>query len=91
MKISEDLLLNDLAVLGHGGQEAISLFLEMAKRFHETGSHEALRDWIAIATPALPEKERAEVIMMLMAGFLRLNEIAQRASPTAYPSPGTFH
>jgi hypothetical protein len=70
MQLTEDTLRTDLAVLSHGGQEAISLFLEMSKRLHEAGDAEALRDWIVLAAPALPEKERGEVIVLLMYGFL---------------------
>lgn len=73
MKITEELLCTDLAVLNHGGPEAISLFLEMSRRLHETGQADALRDWIVVAAPALPEKERGEVIVLLMYGYLYLN------------------
>jgi len=73
MKITEDLLRTDLAVLNHGGQEAISLFLEMGRRLHEAGQFDALRDWIVVAAPALPEKERGELIVLLMYGYLYLS------------------
>jgi hypothetical protein len=73
MKITEDLLRTDLAVLNHGGQEAISLFLEMGRRLHEAGQIDALRDWIVVAAPALPEKERGELIVLLMYGYLYLS------------------
>src|SRR5882757_1933356 len=42
MKITEELLRIDLAVLNHGGAEAISLFLEMGRRLHEAGRTDAL-------------------------------------------------
>ena len=61
MQLTEDILRADLALLNHGGQEAISLFLEMSRRLHEAGDAEALRDWVVVAAPALPEKERAKV------------------------------
>ena len=73
MQITEERLRNDLDVLNHGGQEAISLFLEMSRQLHETGNPEALRDWIVLAAPALPEAERNEVIVLLMYGFLYMN------------------
>lgn len=76
MKITEDLLRADLAMLNHGGPEAISLFLEMSRRIHEAGQADALRDWIIVAAPALPEKERGEVIMLLMDGYLYLSRHA---------------
>jgi len=70
---TEDLLRTDLDVLNHGGQEAISLFLEMSRRLHETGQVEALHDWITVAAPALPERERGEVMTLLMYGYLYMN------------------
>jgi hypothetical protein len=73
MKITEDLLRTDLAMLNHGGPEAISLFLEMSRRLHEAGQADALRDWIIVAAPALPEKERGELIVLLMYGYLYLS------------------
>jgi hypothetical protein len=73
MKITEDLLRTDLAVLNHGGPEAISLFLEMSHRLHEAGQADALRDWIVVAAPALPEKERGELIALLLSGYLYLS------------------
>jgi hypothetical protein len=79
MKITEDVLRTDLAVLNHGGQEAISLFLEMSRRMHEAGQPDALRDWIIVAAPALPEKERGELIVLLMYGYLYLSyQLAER-------------
>ncbi len=73
MKITEELLRNDLVVLNHGGEEAISLFLEMSRRLHEAGEKEAMHDWIVVAAPALPEKERGEVMVLLMYGYLCLD------------------
>ena len=79
MAISEELLRSDLEVLNHGGEEAITLFLEMSRRLHETGSPDALRSWITLAAPALPEGERAEVMTLLMYGYLYVNyELAKR-------------
>ncbi|MEA2982688.1 MAG: hypothetical protein QOF09_4511 [Alphaproteobacteria bacterium] len=69
MKITEEQLRFDLDVLNHGGEEAIFLFLEMSARLHETGHPDALRDWVAVAAPALPERERGEVMVMLMHGL----------------------
>jgi hypothetical protein len=72
MKLTEELLRNDLAMLNHGGPEAISLFLEMSRKLHETGHAQSLRDWIVVAAPQLPEKERGELIVLLMYGYLYL-------------------
>ena len=56
MILTEERLRSDLEVLNHGGEEAIALFLEMSALFMETGHPDALRDWIVIAAPALPER-----------------------------------
>ena len=72
MKLTEELLRTDLAMLSHGGPEAISLFLEMSRKLHEEGHAQELRDWIVVATPQLPEKERGELIVLLMYGYLYL-------------------
>ena len=85
MRITEELLRIDLAVLNHGGPEAISLFLEMSRRLHEAGAVEALRDWIVVAAPQLPERERGEIITLLMHRYLDL------ASPIAEPSRRSVH
>lgn len=79
MIITEERLLSALDVLHHGGEEAISLFLEMSTRLHQTGHPDALRDWVTIATPALPEKERSEVMILLMREYLP--PIAPPAAP----------
>ncbi|HET9536458.1 MAG TPA: hypothetical protein VFP43_14145 [Mesorhizobium sp.] len=75
--LTEELVLADLATLNHGGQQAIALFLKMSRRLHEQGAKDALQDWITIAAPALPEKERNEVLVMLMCSFLFSNRQAQ--------------
>ena len=38
----------------------------MSKRLHQRGEKGALQDWVTVAAPALPEKERNEVLVMLM-------------------------
>ena len=72
MKITEEVLRADLAMLNHGGPEAISLFLEMSRMLHDTGQTQAVLDWIVVAAPQLPEKERGELIALLMHGYLGL-------------------
>ena len=85
--LTKELITMDLDALSHGGKEAIRLFVEMSKRLHEDGAEDALHDWITIAAPALPEKERNEVLVMLMCSYLYLNR-QQRAegSPASAPS-----
>jgi hypothetical protein len=73
MKLTEELLRTDLAMLNHGGPEAISLFLAMSRKLHEAGHAQELRDWIVVAAPQLPEKERNELIVLLMYGYLYLS------------------
>lgn len=82
MKMTEQLLRTDLEVLRHGGREAVSLFLEISKRFHEAGQVDALSDWITIAAPALPEKERGEIMTFLMCGYLNMDSQVQPCAPT---------
>jgi hypothetical protein len=65
MMLTEAALLKDLELLRHGGQEAVSLFMEMARRMQQAAD-EALQDWVTLALPALPERERAEVVVLLM-------------------------
>ena len=57
-------------LLSHGGAEAISLFLEMAGRMRKAAD-DALNDWVTLALPALSERERAEVVVMLMTRQVR--------------------
>ena len=88
MKITEELLKNDLFVLNHGGQEAIFLFMEMSRRYHESGGADAVKNWITLAAPALPEAERGEVMVLLMYGYLFMHyEIAQRETIKAEHRP----
>jgi hypothetical protein len=70
MRVSEKYLSADLETLRHGGQEAIALFIKVSRRVHERGTDDALKDWITIAAPALPEAERGEVLLWLMSAFL---------------------
>ena len=65
MKLTEEHLLEDLELLRHGGAEAISLFMEMARRMHKAAD-DGLQHWVTLALPALPERERAEVVLELM-------------------------
>lgn len=66
MIITEERLCSALDVLKHGGEEAILLFLEMSMRLYQTAHPDALRDWITVAAPVLPEKERNEVMVLLI-------------------------
>ena len=84
--LTSELITMDLDALSHGGEEAITLFMEMSRRLDEDGAKNALRDWITIAAHALPEKERNEVLVILMCSHLYLNR-RQRAegSPALAP------
>ena len=85
--LTRELITMDLDVLSHGGKEAITLFMEMSKRLDQEGENDALQNWITIAAPALPEKERNEVLVMLMCSHLYLNRRARaRSSTTSLPS-----
>jgi hypothetical protein len=71
--LTEELIMKNLDTLSHGGKGAIVLFIDMCKRLHEQGAKGALEDWVTIAAPALPEKERNEVLVMLMGSHSYLN------------------
>ena len=71
--LTEELIRMDLDALAHGGKEAITLFMEMSRQVHEHGAVDGLQDWITIAAPALPEKERNEVLVTLMCSYLYVN------------------
>ena len=73
MHIPDKLQKADLATLRSGGREAISLFLETSQRLHEMGLAEGLQNWIKLAAPVLPDAERAEVMVLLMYGFLYMH------------------
>jgi hypothetical protein len=75
--LTEELIVMDLKTLNHGGVQAVTLFLNMSKRLYEEGAKGALQDWVTIAAPALPEKERNEVLVMLMCSLLFLDRQSQ--------------
>ena len=73
MDIPEKLQQADLETLRSGGREAISLFLDTSQRLHELELTEGLRNWVVLAAPALPDAERAEVMVLLMYAFLYMH------------------
>jgi hypothetical protein len=75
--LTEALIMSCIGMLRHGGSDAVTLFMEMSKRLHERGEKGALQDWLTVAAPALPEKERNEVLVMLMCSHLFLDCQAQ--------------
>ena len=75
--LTENHIVMDLKTLNHGGIQAVTLFMNMSKRLHEAGGNDALQDWITIAAPSLPEKERNEILMMLMCSHLFLGSQTQ--------------
>jgi hypothetical protein len=77
MLITKELVMLDVKALNHGGEEAITLFMEMSSRLHEVGGRDALQDWVIIAAPSLSEKERNEVLVMLMCAYLFLDSQTQ--------------
>ena len=70
--LTEEHVVMDLKTLNHGGIQAVTLFMNMSKRLYEEGAKDALRDWITIAAPSLPERERNEVLVILMCSYLSL-------------------
>jgi len=88
--LTEELIVRNLDTLRHGGKEAISLFVKMCKRLHEEGARGALWDWVTIAAPALPEKERNEVLVMMICSHSYLNWRTPDRSGARAPAP-TLH
>jgi hypothetical protein len=84
--LTEAAIMTNLDTLRHGGKEAITLFMEMCKRLHEGGAKDALQDWVTIAAPALPEKERNEVLVTLMCSHLFLNWSTQTHLESGTPT-----
>lgn len=66
MRMSDKKLLHDLEVLRHGGDEAVELFFEMGKKFFRKGGIDYLDNWIGVAAPSLPERDRHAVMSALM-------------------------
>ena len=72
-KFTEELITMHLETLSHGGKEAITLFMELSKQIHQHSAEDGLQYWVTIAAPALPEKERNEVLVMLICSHLYLD------------------
>jgi hypothetical protein len=89
-KFTEELITMHLEILSHGGKEAITLFLELSKHIHQHGAEDGLQDWVTIAAPALPEKERNEVLVMLMCSHLYLGSQVQTEADESAAAP-TIH
>ena len=88
--LTEDVIMTGLDTLNHGGEEAITLYMEMSKQLHEAGAKDALQDWVTIAAPALPKKERNNVLVMLMCSHLVLDR-QTKAPPGSGASSSTLH
>jgi hypothetical protein len=89
-KLTEELIIRHLETLSHGGRQAIDLFVELSKHIHRHGAADGLHDWITLAAPALPEKERNEVLVMLMCSHLALDGEAE-ALMQPCPQASTLH
>ena len=85
--LTEELIMIDLETLRHGGKQAITLFMEMSRRLHDEGAKDALQDWVTIASPALPEKEGNEVLVMLMGSYLFMDYQTQAQTGSAASAP----
>jgi hypothetical protein len=86
-KLTEELVTRHLETLSHGGREAIDLFVALSKHIHRHGAADGLHDWITIAAPALPEKERNEVLLMLMCSHLALDGETEALIRLCAPAP----
>ena len=86
-KLTAEFISLHLEILRHGGEEAIVLFMELSKQIHHHGAEDGLQDWVTIAAPALPEKERNEVLVMLMCSHLCLDGQNQAQVHMETPEP----
>jgi hypothetical protein len=64
--LTREQVARELEILRHGGTKAATLFVERSRDLFEIGGIAALRDWVTIAAPALPEAERADVLVTLL-------------------------
>jgi hypothetical protein len=65
-KLSDQQLAYDLEILRHGGDEAVTLFFEMAAKCHDKDGDEYLMCWVNAASPALPEADRHAILVGLL-------------------------
>ena len=70
MTLTKEDIERDLAFLGHGGSEAITLFMEMGRCIHEVAGEDGLRSWVTVALHAIPDSERIEVVTALFGALL---------------------
>jgi hypothetical protein len=61
--------------LAEGGGGALLLLIEVGKQMHDRGGEMALKDWVRVALPMLPEPDRAELVSMLMGKLLETFEV----------------
>jgi hypothetical protein len=69
----------NLELIRHGGEEAIFIFMNMCRSVYDHGGEDSLLDWITLAVPSLPEKERAMVMTALMAACFSV--VGERKKP----------
>lgn len=86
-KLTEEIIAMHLETLSHGGEQAITLFMELSRQIHQHSAEDGLQDWVTIAAPALPEKERNAVLALLMCSHL--DPDFQTAEPTPPDAPPT--
>jgi len=84
MLIKEMHLQSDLEILRHGGKEAIAVFMKISKCLIASSADDALKSWVTLAAPALPESERGEILLFLLSTFLHVNH----GIPMSHHSPG---
>lgn len=77
MRFARKTLARNIETLRHGGYESIVLFLRLSRLLYEKGGAETLKCWITIAAPALPERERTEIITSLLIELLKVDDCAE--------------
>lgn len=66
-----------LETLRCGGLEAVFLFVDVAKEFHEKGHDQRVSNWIGIAIANLPEADRPSALTLLLRELSRKKGKAQ--------------
>jgi hypothetical protein len=73
-------LARNIELMRHGGKEGTDLFLRSAREILEFSGDGALQDWITLAAPALPEKERTVVLAALISSMFKPAQPTERVT-----------
>lgn len=63
--------------IGRGGDDSISLFIEVGEHLYQSGGFDALQSWATVATAALPDRDRSKMVVLLMRGLFAAPDCVQ--------------